>query len=284
MNFHRFSNMIGNGLILFGSGLCATALVLVMSTSANAQQNKRDTLRDQVNPKDANASDPWLGGNWQFGAFGQAESNPYRGADSMDLDGLPLLAYDAERLHVGIDGIAVKVWQNEFASFDVIGALRMKPFDNDDSSYLRGMQERDMAYDAGVGFKTRLWRGELGAHYLTDVNDAHDGHEVDLTYTLPLDLHGVTFSWGGGVLWQSEKLANYYVGVSGTEVRSDRSAYSADGAFIPHLDLTMTYPIMDGLMLMGTGGIKLLPDSYTDSPLIDDDYTYSLGLGLVYNF
>jgi outer membrane scaffolding protein for murein synthesis (MipA/OmpV family) len=46
----------------------------------------------------------------------------------------------------------------------------------------------------------------------------------------------------------------------------------------------VTYPITESIVLLGTGGVELLPDSYTDSPLIDDDYVYSIGLGLVYNF
>lgn len=285
MNFYKVSNLVGNGLILLGAGLCASALLLFIGTTANAQQQgRRDTLREQVNPKQDEAADPWLGGIWQFGAFGGVESNPYRGADSVDVDLLPLLAYDAERMHIGTDGVSVTAWKNDYASFSVIGNVRMKPFDNDDSDYLRGMNERDMAFEVGGAFKTRLWRGELAAYHLMDVSDAHDGHELDLTYTIPMDLWDVTFDWGGGVLWQNDKLANYHVGVSGNEVRSGRSAYDADAAFIPHLDLSVTYPITESLVLLGTSGIQFLPDSYTDSPLIDEDYVYSIGLGLVYNF
>lgn len=284
MNFYKVSNLVGNGLILLGTGLCASALMLVISTSANAQQSTTDIPRKEANYKQEEVADPWLGGVWQFGAFGQIESNPYRGADTIDIGGLPLLAYDADRLHIGTDGISVTAWENDYASFSVIGDLRMKPFDDGDSAYLRGMHERDMAYEVGGEFSSRLWRGELAASYLTDANDAHDGHEVDLTYTIPMDWQDVTFDWSGGVRWQSEKLANYHVGVSGTEVRSDRSAYDADAAFIPHLDLSVTYPITESLVLLGSGGVELLPDSYTDSPLIEDDYVYSIGIGLVYNF
>ncbi|MFH1804382.1 MAG: MipA/OmpV family protein [Pseudomonadota bacterium] len=279
MNLQRYSNLVGNGLILLGAGLCVSAFLLVLSTSVNAQQRT-----EHVDPKDTEATDPWFGGVWQLGVVGEVGSNPYRGADSTDFGGLPLLAYDAERLHIGTDGISVTAWENEFASLEVLGALRMKPFDNDDSDYLRGMQKRDMAYEAGIGFTSRLWRGEVGASYLTDLNDAHDGHEVDLTYTIPMDLQDLTFNWGGGVRWESDKLVNYNVGVRGNEVRGDRRAYDADGAFIPHLDLSVTYPITESLVLLGFGGVELLPDSYTDSPLIDEDYIYSIGLGLVYNF
>lgn len=284
MNFHRYSNLVGNGLVLLGAGLCASALLLVISTSANAQQSTTDGPHKEANSKQEEADDPWLGGVWQLGAFGEIESNPYRGADTIDIGGLPLLAYDADRLHIGTDGISVTAWENDYASFSVIGDLRMKPFDDDDSAYLGGMHERDMAYEVGGEFSSRLWRGEMAASYLTDVNNAHNGHEVDLTYTIPMDWQDVTFDWGGGVRWQSEKLANYHVGVSGTEVRSDRRAYDADAAFIPHLDLSVTYPITESLVLLGSGGMELLPDSYTDSPLIEDDYIYSIGIGLVYNF
>ena len=160
MSFNHVLRRSGDIMLLTGLGLCTMAIILMIAGPVHAQQGRREILREQVNPN-ADSEDPWLGGDWQFGAFGQIESNPYRGADSTDLGGLPLLAYDAERMHIGIDGIDIKAWQNDFASLSVIGGFRDGPFESGDSNYLRGMKDTDMGYDVGIGFSTRLWRGEL---------------------------------------------------------------------------------------------------------------------------
>ena len=64
MNFYKVSNLVGNGLILLGAGLCASALMLVISTSANAQQSATDIPRKEANYKQDEVADPWLGGVW----------------------------------------------------------------------------------------------------------------------------------------------------------------------------------------------------------------------------
>ncbi len=283
MSFNHVLRRSGDIMLLTGLGLCTMAIILMIAAPVHAQQGRREILREQVNPN-ADSEDPWLGGDWQFGAFGQIESNPYRGADSTDLGGLPLLAYDAERMHIGIDGIDIKAWQNDFASLSVIGGFRDGPFESGDSNYLRGMKDTDMGYDVGIGFSTRLWRGELIGNYLTDVADTHNGHEVDVSYFVPLQLGDVNFEWGAGVTWQSENLVDYGTGVSRAEVRSDRAYYAPDATFLPHLDVTVAYPLTESLNIIGTGGFIYLSDEYTDSPIIDDDYVLSAGLGLVYTF
>ncbi|WP_258548755.1 MULTISPECIES: MipA/OmpV family protein [Thalassospira] len=274
----------GNSMLFAGVTLCLTALLILFMSPAQAQQAKKETLRDQVNPKTGDALDPWFGGNWQVGAFGGVSNNPYRGTDDVELGLLPIVAYDSERMHIGVDGIDIKFFKNDVFSASVIGALRMEPFDNGDGNYLRGMEERDMAFEAGIGFSADIWRGSLITNYLTDVNDAHDGHQVDMSYVVPEQWGDVGFSWGGGVTWQSDKLVDYMVGVRRKEVRSDRAYYAPDAAFIPHIDFTVTYPLTEQIMLIGTHGFQYLPDQYTDSPIIDEDYVFSAGIGLVYSF
>tara|TARA_R100000988_G_C3992058_1_gene163340 strand:+ start:678 stop:1532 length:855 start_codon:yes stop_codon:yes gene_type:complete len=284
MSVSIYLRRIGDVLVLAGLGFCSAAIIMMVALPSYAQQAKKEILREQVNPKTGDSLDPWFGGNWQFGAFGSVSNNPYRGTDSVDMGLLPLVAYDAERMHIGIDGVDIKFFQNDYFSASVIGSLRTEPFENDDGNYLRGMKERDMAYEAGLGFSARIWRGELVGNYLTDVNDAHDGHQIDVSYFVPVQWGDVNFNWGAGVGWQSEKLVDYTVGVRRNEVRSDRSYYAPDAAFVPHLDLTVAYPITEELNLIGTGGFQYLTDEYTDSPLIDEDYIMSVGVGLVYTF
>jgi len=91
-------------------------------------------------------------------------------------------------------------------------------------------------------------------------------------------------SFGGGVTWHSKYLADRNVGVGRNEVRSDRAFYAPDAAFIPHLDLSIIYPLTESFAIVGNSGVEFLPDEYSDSPLIDEDYVLSVGLAVVYTF
>ncbi|MCC9620138.1 MipA/OmpV family protein [Thalassospira sp. MA62] len=282
-----WSRRLGNIMVLAGLGICTTAIFMVMNSSAFAQSVMAGAENGDDPQGARNAEDQWndwLGGDWQLGASGRISSNPYRGADSADLNGLPMIAYDAERLHVGIDGIDAKLWKNQYASLSVLGNLRLEPFDNDDSSYLNGLYDRDIAFEAGVGGTVRLWRGELEASVMGDVNDAYGGYVADVSYYLPTQWQQFRFNVGGGLTWQSEELVDYNVGVRRNEVRGDRGFYNPDAALIPHLDFRATMPITRQFALVGNTGVEFLPDEYTDSPIIDDDYIFNVGLSAVYSF
>ncbi|WP_412557756.1 MipA/OmpV family protein [Thalassospira sp. MIT1370] len=282
-----WTRRLGCMMVLGGLAISTTAIIMALSSDAYAQSatpGQKEIIREQVNPQTEDALKPWLGGDWQIGVLGRGSSNPYRGADNTDLTGLPMLAYDAERLHVGIDGINAKVWENKFGSVSLLGNLRMEPFDPDDSPYLKGLEDRDMAFEAGLGGSLRLWRGEVKASYLTDLNDAYGGHEIDVGYYIPTNWDKFNFNIGGGVTWQSEELVDYNVGVKRSEARSDRGFYAPDAAFVPHLDFSVIYPVTESFAVIGTSDVRFLPDEYTDSSIIEDDYVISAGLVLVYTF
>lgn len=305
--------------IAFGAGVCAMAVVLTFSESAHAQtaqtlvsgtamagegspapvqsgRNQPVSLVPETAEANAHAggeagdddddaaADPWLGGKWQIGALGTVSTSIYRDGDDWELGGLPMVAYDAERLHVGVDGLRATVWQNDRFSVSAIGSVRFSPFDSGDGPYLAGMEDRDLAFEAGASFSAQVGPGEITASHLFDVSDAHNGQEVDISYSQPTQLSAVTLVWGGGVTWQSEKLTQYMVGVNRREARANRAYYNPDDAFIPHLDLTVSYPVYDGLALIGKTGVQFLPDVYTDSPIVDKDYLVSFALGVVYTF
>ncbi|MDP2698381.1 MipA/OmpV family protein [Thalassospira sp.] len=273
--FHRRS---GEGMFLGGLFLLGLASVLMITEDAAAQSAPAPEKQG------TQTANPWLDGEWQLGAVGTWSSDPYKGSNEDDINPWPMISFDSERLHVGLDGISAALWKNEFASVAVIGALRMEPFESGDSPYLSGLYGRDMAWEAGFAGDMRVWRGTLGLRYLTDVNDAHDGHEIDMTYELPMEAGPFQFGLGGGVMWRSDNLNDYYVGVRSSEARGDRPAYAPDGAFIPHVDLTVSYPFTQNIIATVKGGVELLPDTYTDSPIIDDDVIYSAMVGLIYRF
>ncbi|WP_181847478.1 MipA/OmpV family protein [Thalassospira profundimaris] len=228
--------------------------------------------------------DQWLQGHFQLGAVGTVDTSPYRGADNADFGGLPWLAFDSERLHVGIDGIRAKIVQGNWGSVSILGNVRMKPFDDDDSRYLRGLHERDWAFETGVAYDRQFGPGEAHIEFLHDVSGEHEGKQADATYKVPFQSGRFHYEVGGGVMWRDSDLNNYYVEVRPNEARADRAAYSADSAFLPHLDASVAYQLTAQMMVRANASATFLPDEYTDSSIIEDDVIYGVGLGLVYQF
>ncbi len=228
--------------------------------------------------------DQWLKGHFQLGAVGMVSSSPYRGDDNANFSGLPWLAFDSERLHVGIDGIRAKIVQGNWGSVSILGNLRSKPFDDDDSSYLRGLHERDWAFETGVAYDRKFGPGNAHIAFLHDVSGEHDGKQVDATYTVPFQTGRFHYEVGGGVMWRDSDLNNYYVEVRSNEARADRAAYSADSAFLPHLDASIAYQLTERMKVHANASATFLPDEYTDSSIIEDDVIYGVSLGLVYQF
>jgi outer membrane protein len=258
----------------------------MLHENGSAGSNTENTMpnNDGISAGNASYSDQWLKGRWQLGAVGNVETSPYRGADDYELGGLPWISFDSERLHVGIDGITAKIVQGNWGSVSILGDLRQKPFDDDDSSYLRGLHDRDWAFETGVAYDRKVGPGDAHIEYLHDVSGEHDGQQADATYTVPFQTGRFHYEVGGGVMWRDSDLNNYYVGVEPGEARADRAAYSADSAFLPHLDASVGYQLTQQMIVRANASATFLPDEYKDSSIIDEDVIYGVGLGLVYQF
>ncbi|WP_085580901.1 MipA/OmpV family protein [Thalassospira mesophila] len=239
---------------------------------------------NDTSASNASYRDQWLKGHWSLGAVGNVKTSPYRGADDYDLGGLPWISFDSERLHVGIDGIKAKIVQGNWGSVSILGNVRQKPFDDGDSDYLRGLHDRDWAFETGVAYDRDLGPGKAHIEYLHDVSGEHDGQQADATYKVPFETGRFHYEVGGGVMWRDSDLNDYYVGVEPGEARAGRAAYAPDSAFLPHLDASVGFQLTRQMLLRANASATFLPDEYKDSSIIEDDVIYGLGLGLVYKF
>ncbi|WP_168173716.1 MipA/OmpV family protein [Thalassospira sp. TSL5-1] len=266
--------------------LAVTLPVVAKADDATASKTVNTTMpaKGDEGTQTTSYRDQWLKGRFRLGALGTVRTSPYRGADNADFGGLPTLAFDSERLHVGLDGIRAKIVQGNWGSVSILGNVRMKPFDDDDSSYLRGLHERDWAFETGVAYDRRFGPGNAHIEFLHDVSGEHEGKQFDATYKVPFQTGRFKYELGGGVMWRDSDLNNYYVEVRPNEARADRAAYSADSAFLPHLDASVAYQLTAQMMVRANASATFLPNEYTDSSIIEDDVIYGVGLGLVYQF
>lgn len=287
--------LMGGLLLAAGVGALVGAAILLLASPAQAASAKpgqaapagqTPALSAPSFQPPPPAANPWFDGVWTIGAGAAAGTSLYKGADDEVLP-LPVASFDSERLHVGLDGLAVTALTfGDAVAIKALAGYQAKPFSQKDSDMLRGLHSRKASIDAGVGIDYMSPLGAISLTYKTSVNDAYDGGSVDLAYTWQMEQDRWRLGAGAGVTWQSADLVEYYVGVRQSEARANRRAYDPKSAFLPHASLSAGYALTSSKTWWLNAGVEVtkLSKEYTDSPIVDADAMVSGMLGITYSF
>jgi len=165
---------------------------------------------------------------------------------------------------------------------------RLSGYDEDDSSLLDGMDDRDWSIDGGIGINWFTGVGLFALTCVTDLFGRHDGQELDFSYTILFERAGFTFIPSAGVRYKSDNLVDYYYGVESDESRFDtritRPAYEGNDAVDPYLRLVVRRKITERWSLLGALQYEWLDSEISDSPIVDDSYETSCMLGVLYSW
>lgn len=212
-------------------------------------------------------------------------SQPYVGSDSRVYP-VPLFTYEGKRLYCR--GIAAGYWLFQIDGLSIGPTIqpRLGGYDEDDSSLLEGMHDRDWSVDGGISIN---WLTGFGLFAITGVADLfgkHDGQELDFSYTVLFDKAGFTFMPSAGVRYKSDNLVDYYYGVDDDEIRFDavvsRPAYEGNDAVDPYLRMVVRRKISERWSLLGAVQYEWLDNEIANSPIVDDNYEASVLLGALY--
>ena len=229
---------------------------------------------------------------WGIGAGAAAIDSPYAGED-VRIRPVPLLSYEGQRLFFRGPAGGYHFVNTPAFSFDFIGAVRLDGFDIEDLGAnelaARGvdrrlLEDRDDQLDAGLGLS---WRGEFGEvqfRAVTDITDTSSGQEVSLTYSYRMQMGLFTVAPLVGVSYLSDDLADYYYGILDEEAARGVVDYKPGAAVTHQAGVNVMRPLGENWAIMGNARYVLLPDEFSDSPLIESDSSASVFLGLTYRF
>ncbi|MEM8977209.1 MAG: MipA/OmpV family protein [Pseudomonadota bacterium] len=242
----------------------AALLVLTLATPVIAQED---------GPRDS----------WSLGLVAAIATNPYLGEDTEVLP-YPALTYRNGPFSIGTFGVEYDVYATERLTFSAGLVPRFTGLFSTDAPELDGIDRKvtgDVAlgleYDLGNGFSTDLT-------FRQEFTGEHDGQELvlDLGYGTQIGWVGLKFS--AGAAWQSRDLSGFIWGVSPSEARPGRPAYSPGDVIIPYAAVNAFVPLTQNWTLIGTARADFLPSDVSDSPIVDEDDIYSLILGATYSF
>lgn len=227
------------------------------------------------------ATGAYAEGTWTFGLIGGGTKGVYVGEDDYTYGAVPMLSYDTERLHIGLDGVSYEAFDYGIGTVSLSLGYRGAP-DFPDKDLFKGLK-RDGAVEAGIGTMLNFGDAYLGLDVSKDITDAHKGTEATATIGYVLDAGAFQVDMAIGAKYRDAKLNQYLYGVTAAEATSVRAAYTAEKTTTGFASLTVGYPITDSVTLIGSVDYEDLGKS-ADSPLVKEQHPVSFGLGAIMRF
>lgn len=218
---------------------------------------------------------------WSIGVGAISSPEPYIGADDEILV-IPVLSVTAGRFSFRGIGAAWKI--GEWGDFEAEALLRARfgGFEEEDSPFLEGMEDRRFSADLGLELS---WEGErVGVRLVPamDVLDRSGGAEVALELFTPIQLGPVRLEPRAGAAWQSSDLVDYYYGVRPGEARPGRPAYRPGSTVNGTVGLFAFAPLADRVSLQSFLRFEKLGGEIEDSPIVDDATALTALVGISY--
>lgn len=159
--------------------------------------------------------------------------------------------------------------------------------DEIDGDRLRGLGDIDGGAAVSVFAEYEILNFTLGSRFTHQVTGDDTGYVVDLgvgyAFRFP---QGVTVTPSISAEYASGEYMDTFFGVSPAQsARSGLATFDADAGFkSAGPELAVVYPFTQNVSVQGTAAYKRLLGDAADSPVIETEDQFSLGLGVAYRF
>jgi MipA family protein len=207
----------------------------------------------------------------------------YKGDDTRVFP-VPMLYYNFGKFGIRGSMLGYELFEDDAVAVSAIAKWRFDGYDEDDSDYLDGMDERKMSLDGGFQLVYSDGWGQSSFSWVTDMLGRHDGQELVVSYSKRFAADKFSFTPSAGLMYSSGNLNDYYYGVMADEALANRPMYEASKSWNPFVSLNIGYEINERWSVMSLVGYQWLSSEITDSPIVDDDYKAVIMTGLMYGF
>lgn len=277
-------------------------LSVIAQTNANDETSVDESLdRNLTGFESLNEAQPL----WEFGAGGgllDVANYPASSERNFIALAAPYLVYrgDVFRIGGGNGARAVVVDESDFEiDLSFGGAFSA---DSEDNSARAGMPELDFLFEVGPQLIYKLkdfsfdgkGKGRLNARLQARAVFSTDFGRIDkrgfvVEPTLSYQQRGVLFDKTGlnisfSATYASEKLHDYFYQVDTAFATNGRPEFDAKGGYLgSELSVGLSFPIAENIRGFFGGSAQFHQGAANeDSPLYEDDVTYSVGIGFVW--
>jgi len=203
-----------------------------------------------------------------------SRTSPYRDARRWDFKPIPAVSYIGDRFQ--LVGLTAQYGLMEFADCALAAkaSYRFGAYREDDSSYLDGMGDREDTLTGGLSFNVKLPGGvKLSAGYEHDLLDRSGGGTGSIGLQKSFQDGLLTITPQVAFHWLTADLADYNYGVTAEQSREWRPAYRPGDAVTLEVGVTLFREIFTDWRVILSGNVVFLPDTITDSPLVEQSQT-----------
>ena len=226
--------------------------------------------------------------DYAFGVSFSSSQNPYVGGEN-SLFAYPYLtsfrdaAFTDDWLVLGEGDVGFR-WVNKSGwQLGLVGRIETLGFGSSEALELRGVAAPKWTVELAPTIGWRAWPVHIDFKAYKDVMGRHDGWTSQLAFSLPSESSRGYIVPSVRLIRQSEDYTDYYYGVSASEERPTRPAYQPGKAMNTAINVRFGYALSQKWLLSGHVGIEYLDSEITNSPIVDEESTWSASLGLAYN-
>ncbi len=217
------------------------------------------------------AATPLMAGDFELGVVASHEQSPLAQFDD-ETEFAPIINYRGERFNLQYGTLSYTFYESDHSMVHLLAEGRSLGYKASDSKAFTGMKKREDGFDAGVRMATGGNWGVAQLQLLNDISDTHQGFEASLAYSYPTEQGRWIFEPAIGVKAQNKDLIDYYYGVRGTEVSSERQAYEGEAAINPYLEFAVGYKLDRKWDVITGMEYTVLDSAISDSPIVEEDY------------
>ena len=198
--------------------------------------------------------------------------SPYVGSDETVLKAIPAITYNGERLqwlgpNVQYGFAGTGRWR-----IAGVASYRIGVYEEDDSTALAGLADRDDTLMAGLGFRYELPGGvNMQLQYQHDVLDRIGGGTATASLSKAYQAGWMRLSPRVQVNWLSADLADYDFGVPLAAATPSRPAYRAGDSFSVAVGFGSFVELTESWRIVLNLSVEFLPGEIADSPIVADD-------------
>jgi outer membrane protein len=201
-------------------------------------------------------------------------------------DLVPLYLYQGRWFFAEGTSAGLHLLDDDIFDLDIILRYRFDTLDPEDYGELaNGLSTRRQTLDGGVSGAATTRFGQFKVEWVTDLQNHHDGSELDVTYRYPFKWRSFSLSPFVTLSYLDDNLANYYYGV--TQEESDATgipAYQVGSTQNLSFGLTSSWQATDHIFVFGNLGYQVLNTDIQNSPLVSEDVDGVAYIGAGYFF
>jgi outer membrane protein len=222
-----------------------------------------------------------------IGVGAYMQTQPYKGVDPLIIPS-PVIFFDNSIFYIRWSRAGIYFYGDKGEDFSWGFSLTAQPrtfgYKESDSTYLKGMDERETTFEGGLAFSAQKKDAYIEIMLLTDVLDRYDSWLIKTEIGDKYTLGDFSFYPSFIFSYQSKKFVDYYYGVTEQEATLTREKFTPSGGIQAGVQTYIKYPLTESFATLINLRADMIPYSAFDSPIIEDKVIYSGLASIIYTF